>query len=116
MLKKSLLGVFAIVIILISVVLIKTMLFSKSIPKMETMEIPALPDSAIVHMQAAIKIKTVDYGNGIPIDTVAFEQFWKFVEKSYPLVTKLVKQQSFNKYSRLFTWEGTNPSLKPYVY
>ena len=116
MLKKSLLGVFAIVIILISVVLIKTMLFSKSIPKMETMEIPALPDSAIVHMQAAIKIKTVDYGNGIPIDTVAFEQFWKFVEKSYPLVTKLVKQQSFNKYSRLFTWEGTNPSLKPYVF
>ena len=116
MIKKSFIWLFAIVVILISVVLIRTMLFSKSIPKMAVMEIPPLPEAAIAHMQEAIRIETVDYGNGIAIDTVPFEQFWKFVDKSYPLVNKLLKQQSFNKYSRLFSWEGTNPSLKPYVF
>jgi len=116
MVRKIVLAIAAVVILLITVVLINTVRFSKPIPKMEALEAPALPDSAIVHLQEAIRIKTVDYGNGQPIDTLPFQQFWKFVAKSYPLVTKLLTQQTFNQYSRLYKWEGINLTSKPYVF
>ena len=116
MLKKIALLLSAVIVILIAIVLVKTIQFSKPIAVKESLAIPALPDSVVSHMQQAIHFKTVSFGSNLPIDSAAFKEFWQFVGKSYPLVTKSLTQQSFNEFSRVFKWEGKHPELKPYVF
>jgi carboxypeptidase PM20D1 len=115
MLKKLLAIIGVLLLVLIAIVLVKTILFSKEIPVKQSLAVPALPDSAVVHMQEAVRIKTVSYGYDLPIDTAAFLRFRAFLESAYPLVHQKLQKQSFNQFSYLFKWEGKNPQLKPFV-
>lgn len=116
MFKKSIAALTVVVILTVIVVLYNTWQISKPIAVKASGEIPPLPDAAITHMQEAIRIATVDEGNGAPVDSNAFRNFWLFVEKSYPLVNTLLTHQDFNHFSRLYKWEGRDRTKKPYVF
>ncbi len=116
MFKKVIAALAVVFIATIMVVLFNTWQISKPIPVKASTEIPPLPDAAIAHMQEAIRIATVDEGNGQPVDSNAFRNFWLFVEKSYPLVNTLLTHQDFNHFSRLYKWVGRDTAKKPYVF
>lgn len=115
MIKKIFAGIFILLLIISGIVLFNTFRFSKEITQKPSAEIPNLPDSAISHLQQAIRIKTISLGNGEPVDTAQFLAFWQFVEKNYPLIHKNLTHQNFNGLSRLYKWEGKKSSEKPYV-
>ena len=102
-------------VVVAGIVIFNTIRFSKEITKKTSADLPNLPDSAISHMQQAIRVKTIGFGNGAPVDTAQFLAFWQFVEKNYPLVHQALTHQTFNGLSRLYKWEGKHPEQKPYV-
>ncbi len=97
------------------VVLFNTFRFSKSIPTYPSVEVNGISDSAALHLSSAIQIKTVSYGDTLPIDTAEFKKFRVFLETTYPTVHQKLPRQIFSEFSYVFTWVGKNPSLKPYV-
>jgi carboxypeptidase PM20D1 len=115
MIKKLLSLITLLLIILIAVVLIRTFLYAKKIPRRQALEQPPTNDSAIRHMSEAVQIKTISYADSLPVDTVEYFKFKKFLERAYPLVHKKLPRQIFNKFSYLFTWQGKNKILSPYV-
>ena len=72
-------------------------------------------DSAASHLSQAIQIKTISFGDTLPIDTAEFIRFRQFMESTYPLMHSRLERKAFNEFSYVFTWKGKDSSLAPYV-
>jgi len=72
-------------------------------------------DTAALHLSQAIQIKTVSFGDTLPIDTAEFIKFRTFMEATYPLMHQQLEKKSFNLFSYVFKWKGKDTSLAPYV-
>lgn len=111
-----LLGLTAIVL-LSAVVLFNTFRFStgeEGAPAAKAVEIVKY-DTAAIHLSQALQIKTVSFGDTLPIDTAEFLKFRAFMETTYPLMHANLEKQSFNLFSYVFKWKGKDSVAKPYV-
>jgi carboxypeptidase PM20D1 len=115
MIKNLLKFLLLLLIFLIAIVLFNTYRFTKKIPQGQALQQPPISDSAVMHMSEAVQIKTISYADSLPVDTAEYLKFRKFLERAYPLVHKKLPRQIFNQFSYLYTWEGKNKSLSPYV-
>ena len=113
--KKIIRSLLVVFFLLICVLLYNTFTLNKSIPQHQTVAITANNDSSAFHLSAAIQIKTVSYGDTLPIDTTEFLKFRKFLETSYPLVHSNLPRQIFNEFSYVYKWVGKDTTLNPYV-
>jgi len=84
MLKKISLIVFGLFLGLSALILIRTYQFSQPIAGKPAQKIPPIPDSALSHLQQAIRIKTIGFGDGMPVDTLQYLRFWTLIEKIIP--------------------------------
>jgi carboxypeptidase PM20D1 len=113
--KKIIRSLLVVFFLLICVLLYNTFTLNKSIPQHQTVAITANNDSSAFHLSAAIQIKTISYGDTLPIDTTEFLKFRKFLETSYPLVHSNLPRQIFNEFSYVYKWVGKDTTLNPYV-
>lgn len=103
------------ILVLSAVLLFNTVRFSKTIPVYPSVAVTGISDSAALHLSQAIRIKTVSFGDTLPIDTTEFLKFRVFLETTYPTVHQKLPRQIFSEFSYLYTWKGKDTSLKPYV-
>lgn len=70
-------------------------------------------------LQAAVQVATVSTEDMGPVDEdkswEVFNKFHSFLESAFPLVHKHLQKEVVNKYSLLYTWKGSDESLKPIV-
>lgn len=112
--KKFLLLLFVGILVLAAVVVVKTITAPKaSVTKAQPL--PALPDSAVAHLQQAIQAPTISWGETKPIDTAAFRQFDVFLHQSYPLIHQRLSRMVFSEFSYLYKWTGTDTTLHPII-
>ena len=108
-----------VIIILFLILLAGILLFNTYSNKIQPIQLADkgidLPDSAISHMQQAIRIKTITPIDTIHTDTVAFTAFQHFLEKAYPLVHKQLKRTLINDFHFVFEWKGKDTVLAPIV-
>lgn len=115
MIKKFFLLLAAAVIVLVAILLFNTLrFFSPSITKAAPAPLVAT-DSAGLHLSQAIQIKTVSFGDTLPIDTVEFTRFRHFMEQTYPLMHQKMERKVFNEFSYVFIWKGKDTTLAPNV-
>lgn len=115
MVKKTFKYLVIIIVVLVGVLLYNTIVLNTALEAHKTVEIPANIDSSAVHLSQAIQIKTVSYGDTLPIDTTEFLKFRKFLETSYPLVHSKLTRQIFNEFSYVYKWVGKDTTIAPYV-
>ncbi|GAA4408624.1 M20 family peptidase [Nibrella viscosa] len=101
-------------LVLIVVLLVRTILFTSKQPA-NVSPAAAVPvsDSAVARLAQALRLRTVSYADYSLVDTTQFDQFIRFLERSYPLVHSRLKRETFNQYGLLYLWPGRNPALKP---
>jgi len=114
MLKRIIVGFALLLLVLVAGIFVNT-LFTKAWPKHKATALEALPDSAISHMSEAISIATVSPEDTTHIDTLHFNRFRQFLEKSYPLIHQQLSRTIVNHYSYVFEWKGTDTSLLPLI-
>jgi carboxypeptidase PM20D1 len=113
--KKILQILIIILVLLLIVVVIKTITFKSLQIETKAISLPAFGNESVDHLSEAIKFPTISYSSTLPIDTVAFTGFHKFLSKAYPLVNSKLKPETFSGFSLLYTWEGKNPKIKPVI-
>ena len=79
---------------------------------------PASPINIDSHAAAsrladAVRIKTVSYSIDTSVEGNAMRAFHANLETSFPEVHAALKRETVNAYSLLYTWEGSDPTLKP---
>jgi carboxypeptidase PM20D1 len=100
-------------IFLVAILLYRTTKFTSRQLKSDVFTSFSINKDALDHLSGALKFETVSMSEGQNCDTLAFIQFQRFLSKSYPLVHSQLKLEKINKFSLLYSWKGTNPSLKP---
>jgi carboxypeptidase PM20D1 len=115
MIKRILFVLLAVLILLIAILLINTFQFESKQLAIKTLPAPPLPQEAVVHLQEAIKHKTISYDDPALFDSTRFLDFRKFLETTYPNVHTKLQREIIKDYSLLYTWPGADPSLKPVI-
>lgn len=72
-------------------------------------------DGAVQRFSEAIRFKTISHQDPADFDTDAFLGLHSHLEKSFPLVHQHLKRETVNDYTLLYTWEGSDPALRPGV-
>jgi carboxypeptidase PM20D1 len=113
--KKFFIGLFIVTDLLLFVIIFRTFMFSSKQPEIEPIAVFPVSDSAKYHLSEAISIPTISNEDPILFDSTSFDLFMRFMETTYPLVHSKLAVTPINTYSRIFYWEGTDPSLNPII-
>ncbi|KAK6033634.1 peptidase dimerization domain protein [Ostertagia ostertagi] len=112
---KKLFSFLALALLLLVAVLLFNTLRAKPWPLHKAAVLEPLPDSAILHMSQAIRIATVSPEDTLRIDSVHFNQFRLFLERSYPLVHQQLSRTIIKNYSYVYEWKGSDSTLNPII-
>ncbi|XP_006000451.1 N-fatty-acyl-amino acid synthase/hydrolase PM20D1.2 [Latimeria chalumnae] len=119
-------SLFVAVLLLLGVVLLRTYtfnageeLFPDSWEKREQLPVELTQQEKAElkeNLKAAIRIPTVSF-TPTELNTTAMEEFTKLIRKAFPSVfsSSLVQHEIIAGYSHLFTVQGSDPSLQPYI-
>lgn len=113
--KKLALALLAAVVLLLAVMLVRTARFGEvqgSVPAAAAFTAPA---GAVERLAEAIRIPTVSPQDSAQVDTAAFAAFHAFLRQRYPRAHAALRRETIGRYSLLYTWPGTDPSLPPLV-
>ena len=70
-------------------------------------------DRYIEALREAIRCKTVSNADESLVEWGEFEKLHGMFEEKYPLLHKTLEKQTVGKAGLIYTWKGTDPSLKP---
>lgn len=115
MIKRIFITFGILLLALIAVLLFNTFRFNSASESSKPSIVINKYDTAALHLSQALQIKTVSFGDTLPIDTAEFIKFRTFMETTYPLMHQQLKKKSFNLFSYVFTWKGKDTTLAPYV-
>jgi carboxypeptidase PM20D1 len=73
----------------------------------------AIADGAAARLAAAIRIRTISADDPASFDAGAFEALHKYLQLTFPLVHSSLQRETVSRHSLLYTWRGTDPSLRP---
>jgi len=68
---------------------------------------------AIKRLSRVVQFKTISNDSVQHIDGDEFKAMHAFIEESFPLVHQHLQKEVINEFSLLYTWEGSEPDLKP---
>lgn len=102
-------------LVLIAIVLIKTFtLSSKQVPA-GSIESVTVAKDVFENLSEAVTYKTISFSEDTPPDSTAFYGFHRFLERAFPLIHSKLTLEKINDYSLLYTWKGSDASLKPMI-
>jgi carboxypeptidase PM20D1 len=113
--KKFFLFLFTLLIALVGVLLFNTLQFQSKQLDIAGEASPEISKATLENFKNAIRIKTISFGDSIPLDTAQFYGFHRFLESTYPLVHEKLEREKVKDYSLLYKWEGKNTSTNPIV-
>ncbi len=110
-------GIFAVVLIVLTIVLIKTVTFtSKQVKAEPAGDFAVDAQSSSRRLSGAIRIPTISYENNTDFKGTEFRRFHHYLDKSFPKLHKALKKEVINSFSLLYTWPGRDLKLKPIVF
>lgn len=113
--KKLLLTLLAVLLLFIAYLLFNTFTFKSKQLAVAPIEKVAIGEQAIKNFSESLQIKTVSPENLKDFDSVAFFKLREFIQIKYPLTDSLLTKKTFNEFSYLYKWEGSDTSLKPII-
>lgn len=114
--KKVLLGLLAALLVVVAILMFNTFRFESKQIQAEAIAPISIPENCVDHFSQALKFKTVSTDKEEDFDSTEFEGFARFLEETYPLCDSLLDKKTFNSYSFLYQWPGTDPDLKPILF
>ncbi|MEQ8362125.1 MAG: M20 family peptidase [Cyclobacteriaceae bacterium] len=113
--KKFFLLLLTLLIVLVGVLFFNTIQFQSKQLDIAGESSPAITELTLENFKNAIRIKTISFGDSIPLDTAQFYGFHRFLESTYPLVHEKLELEKVKDFSLLYKWVGKNSSANPIV-
>jgi len=114
MLTNILYVILAILILTTVYVLVRTILFQRSLGSAEKIEGVQVDEQQVAeHLAASIRCKTVPLDETGTPDPPAFQQLHQMLAETYPLVHQKLRREVVNGYSLVYIWQGSRSDLDP---
>jgi carboxypeptidase PM20D1 len=114
-LKKIGLFLVLAVVILLGYLLFNTLNFESKQITVDAVQKLEVGNASVQNFSKALQIRTVSPENPADFDSIQFQRFNTFLAETYPLMDSLLEHRTFNSFSHLYYWKGTNMELKPIV-
>ena len=114
--RKIILLIAAVMVSLASILVFNTLMLSSKQVASERLERLNLSDEVFQNLSKAIQYPTISFGEKVPVDSIAFIGFHRFLEATFPLTHAKLSLEKINTYSLLYTWEGSEASKKPIIF
>lgn len=109
--------VLAAVAVVLIVIAVNTARFgSRQVAVGPVPEIEIDGDAVAKRLSKAVCFRTVSYQDPDRFEPGEFLGFHKFLEESFPAAHATLRKEVVNGYSLLYTWQGSDESLKPLVF
>jgi carboxypeptidase PM20D1 len=72
-----------------------------------------IPAGAAERLAGSLRIQTISTEDPAGFNTDAFRALHAYLQVSFPKVHSHLQRERVNEHSLLYTWQGSNPSLKP---
>lgn len=120
MLRRIVVTVIAGLVLLVAVLVGKTLMVPAYDPPKAGPAATAAFDAQKVaeRLGAAVRFQTISWQDGVAPENLKASQdamiaFRDWIEKTYPGFSKTARREIISDYSLLFTWQGSDPDLKP---
>jgi carboxypeptidase PM20D1 len=111
---KVVLCIVGVIVLLAAVIAIKTATFtSKQLPPVSKVSYAVDAAQAADRLSRAVQFKTVFNEDLSKVDYGPFAKQQEYLAQAFPLVHSTLDKKVFNDYGLLYTWKGSDPSLKP---
>jgi len=112
--KKILVVILLGILILLSVVLVRTIRFtSMQLQPNPIGEFSVNTEQIVDHLSKAIQFKTISDQDSEKIDKKEFLGLQNYIEKTFPKIHSALLKEVVGDYSLLFTWKGNEKMLEP---
>jgi carboxypeptidase PM20D1 len=111
--KKLALALLAALVLMLAVTLVRTARFGDAQGPAPAAAAFTAPAGAAERLAEAIRIPTVSPQDSARVDTAAFAAFHALLQQRFPRVHARLRRETVGRYSLLYTWPGTDPSLPP---
>ncbi|QSQ16934.1 M20 family peptidase [Myxococcus landrumensis] len=102
------------VIVVAVVLVVRTLTFtSRQVAAEEGTPLVVDAEAASTRLAGALRLKTVAASEGQPADDAAFEALHAYLREHFPRVHAALKREPVGAHSVLYTWQGTDASLRP---
>ena len=114
--KKILFLIALILLILVTVVIVRTSGFESKQLSVEQVD-PVRVDAAKVAEELAqsLQFQTISYEDRSRLDGEKFLALHDYLEETFPRVHSEIERRKINEYSLLYTWQGSDQDLNPAV-
>lgn len=115
--KRALRSLAAIVAALLLVMVVRTLRLPAPAEPAAAGATAVMVDAARAaeRLAAAVRLRTVSYASGAPIDSAAFRGFHDLLATSFPLAHAALRREVLGGLSLLYTWPGTDTAAAPVV-
>ena len=112
--RRIVIGVAAVIVLVAAIAVIRTLLIAApEVPSQAPTPIPVDARAVALHLDAAVRFKTVSYGGAHETEKdAALAQFRDWMVKTYPTFNKVARRELIGQ-SVVYTWPGRNTALKP---
>jgi carboxypeptidase PM20D1 len=111
--RKFIYAIAILLVLLFSVVVVRTLLFRSKQVLVKPAPRPAVDPAAIERFSKALQIPTISHQEPSSIEPEAFSSFRTFLEQNFPLIHQKLTREVPSENAILFTWAGKDPSAKP---
>jgi carboxypeptidase PM20D1 len=114
--KKSFVGIFAVVLLLGVVSLERSLTFHSRQPQVTAAAPEPLDTAALAaRLAGALRFKTVSYQDSSQFEAREFDGLQRYLRESFPKLHAALKLEKVNGYGLLYEWTGTDATLAPVV-
>jgi carboxypeptidase PM20D1 len=113
-LNRTLLVLAVVIFALTGVLFVNAMAFKRvAIRAVRDVEISVDRMRAAERLAEAVRFETISHQGERKLDPRGFLGLHAFLERSYPAAHRALTREVVNQYSLVYTWQGTDPGLKP---
>lgn len=112
-LRKLVLFLISVIVLLVAVVLARTARFRPTETAVVPAPVVAVPGGAAERLAGSIRIRTVSHEDPAAFDAEAFQAIHAYLRTQFPRVHSQLRRETVAAHSLLYTWQGSDPSLKP---
>ncbi|HEU0298768.1 MAG TPA: M20 family peptidase [Longimicrobium sp.] len=111
--RRLLLLLGSVVALLVAVALVRTARFRPAESAVAPAPAVAVPAGAAERLAGAVRIRTISHEDPAAFDAAAFQALHAYLQAQFPRVHAHLRRETVATHSLLYTWPGSDPSLKP---
>jgi carboxypeptidase PM20D1 len=111
--RNALLITCAFIVLLAGSILIRTVGYGSVQLTVEPAPSIDISEEAAERLAGALRIRTISHEDPRAFDAAAFADLHSYLEGAFPRVHSQLRRETVATHSLLYTWQGSNPSLKP---